>query len=111
MESKTTDRQAVRSALKFYYVFKLAQVGCCGLAIYLGYKLFIAGVTGQASLSVETKTVTGQLLNAAPGLFFAVGGVVGLICSIIKGVQVSLGDPDLDGVGFQAIGRGTRLHE
>ena len=111
MESNTTDRQAVRIALKYYYAFKLAQVGCCGLSIYLGYSLFIAGVTGQASLTVDSETVSGQLLNAAPGLFFAVGGVVGLVCSIIKGVQVSLGEPERGGLGLQTLGRGTRLHE
>jgi hypothetical protein len=54
-----------------------APVGSC-VAIYLGYRLFILGVTGQASLSVESKTVSAQLINAAPGLFFAIGGLTTL---------------------------------
>ena len=58
------------------------------MTIYLGYELFVLGVTGQASLSVETHSVKGQLLNAAPGLIFALGGIVALICSIHKGVKI-----------------------
>jgi hypothetical protein len=69
----------------------------------------LAGVTGKASISVESGKVSGQLLNAAPGLFFAIGGVVGIICSIVKGVKVSLGDPDNGGVLLQSQGRGTRI--
>jgi hypothetical protein len=60
-----------------------------GIAIYLGYKLFVLGVTGQASLSVDTKSISGQLLNAAPGLFFAVGGIIALITSVWKGSNFS----------------------
>lgn len=71
-----------------YYVFKLTAPVVSGVAIYLGYRLFILGVTGQASLSVESKTVTAQLINAAPGLFFAIGGLTTLGISIFKGVEV-----------------------
>jgi hypothetical protein len=60
-----------------------------GVAIYLGYKLFILGVTGQASLSINSNSVRGQLLNAAPGLFFAVGGIACNIVAIWKGVQIT----------------------
>jgi hypothetical protein len=73
METNSTDRGSVLTALAFYYALKFAQVTCCGISIYLGYKLFRAGVTGHASLSVESHKVSGQLLNAAPGLFFGVG--------------------------------------
>ena len=54
------------------------------IAIVFGYHLFILGVTGKASLSVESETVGGQLINAAPGLFFAVGGLTALILSMIN---------------------------
>ena len=64
-----------------------------GFAIYLGYKLFILGVTGEASLSIESDKVTGQLINAAPGLFFALGGISSLIISIWKGVKIDV-DPE-----------------
>ena len=59
------------------------------MAIYLGYKLFILGVSGQASLSVNSKSISGQLLNAAPGLFFAVGGIVAIVITVWKGVDLS----------------------
>ena len=59
-------------------------------AIYLEYDLFLLGVTGEASLSIESDTVQGQLINAAPGLFFAVGGLIALVVSIVKGVKISI---------------------
>lgn len=84
--------QGPRSTLiiAIYFLFKTIPTLIAGMAIYLGYKLFILGVTGQASISVETQTVSGQLLNAAPGLFFAVGGIAALIAIVIKGVKVDL---------------------
>jgi hypothetical protein len=74
-----------------YYAFKIATVVISGVSIYLGYRLFILGVTGQASLVVKSATVSGQLLNAAPGLFFGVGGLVTLGASIWKGVEIQVG--------------------
>jgi hypothetical protein len=53
--------------------------------------LFIMGVSGKASLVVEAETVKGQLINAAPGLFFAVGGIVALIIIVWKGVDIKMG--------------------
>lgn len=110
MHSESSDARSLRTALILYYVFKLAQVACCGTAIFLGYHLFIAGVSGHASLSIESQKVSGQLLNAAPGLFFAVGGIVGLLASIIKGVEVSLGQPR-GSLLLQTLGRGTRIDD
>lgn len=75
----------------YYYAFKIVPMIVAGVSIYLGYRLFILGVTGQASISVESKTIGGQLLNAAPGLFFAVGGIVTLIVSVWKGVRIDFG--------------------
>jgi len=75
-------------ALSLYFFLKLAPILVSGMAIYLGYKLFVLGVTGQASLSVESHSLSGQLINAAPGLFFAVGGIAALIWSIHKGVKI-----------------------
>ena len=74
--------------LATYFFFKTIPMLISAMSIYLGYKLFILGVTGQASLSVETDTVRGQLINAAPGLFFAIGGLVCLIVIVVKGAQV-----------------------
>ena len=68
-----------RYVLTLYFLFKILLVLVSAMAIYLGYRLFILGVTGSASLSVNSKDISGQLLNAAPGIFFAVGGIVSLI--------------------------------
>jgi hypothetical protein len=74
-----------------YYVFKIIPLLGAILSIYLGYRLFILGVTGQASLSVDSHSVKGQLINAAPGLFFAVGGLVVMAIAVWKGVDLRFG--------------------
>ena len=76
-----------------YFIFKVVPMLLAGVAIYLGYRLFILGVTGQASLSVNSKDVSGQLLNAAPGLFFAIGGFVVIVVTVWKGVNINFGGP------------------
>lgn len=76
-----------------YFFTKALPSIISGFSIYLGFKLFILGVTGQASINVEAKTISGQLLNAAPGLFFAIGGIVALVFTVWKGVSVKV-DPD-----------------
>lgn len=50
--------------------------------------------SGEASLSMQSNTVSGQLINAAPGLFFAIGGIAALIVSILRGVQISFDNND-----------------
>lgn len=70
-----------------FFTFKILGLVIPMLPIYLGYKLFLLGVTGEASIVVDATTIKGQLLNAAPGLFFAVGGIVALIVAIVKGVK------------------------
>src|SRR5206468_2556768 len=80
-----------------YFLFKLATLAVSAGAIYLGYKLFILGVTGRASLVVNSPGVSGQLLNAAPGLFFAVGGIVALIVIVWKGVKIDTSSKGPDG--------------
>jgi hypothetical protein len=62
--------------LLLWYVGRYLGVLVGGFAIFLGYRLFILGVTGKASLSVQSGTIGGQVANAAPGLFFAIGGIV-----------------------------------
>ena len=82
-------------AVALYFLFKSAPIAVSGLCIYLGYKLFVLGVSGQASIVVNAKDLGGQLLNAAPGLFFGVGGIVALVAIIIKGVDLRLGGNNL----------------
>ena len=86
-----------------YFMFKLLPVVVSGISIYLGYMLFILGVTGKASLSIESNTVSGQLINAAPGLFFAIGGIVALIIIVWKGVKINFGSDILDEYGNRSI--------
>lgn len=81
-------------AFILYYTFKVLPMLIGAFAIWLGYKLFILGVTGQASLSLQSKTVSGQLINATPGLFFAVGGIVAVIVGIFKGVSIDFSRED-----------------
>lgn len=92
MEAKLKDIKlyGVNPNLVFilYFLAKLIPALLSGFSIYLGYKLFILGVTGEASLSIGSKNISGQLLNAAPGLFFAVGGLVSLIITSIKGFKL-----------------------
>lgn len=76
-------------ATYLYFVFKILGLLVPGLAIYLGYDLFLLGVTGEASIVVNAKDISGQLINAAPGLFFAVGGIIALIVAIMKSVRYS----------------------
>lgn len=77
-----------RLALILYFTFKILSIAVSGLSIWLGYKLFVLGVSGEASLKVNAQDVGGQLLNAAPGLFFAIGGIIALIVIVWKGVEV-----------------------
>ena len=78
-----------RLALVLFFAFKLSLVAAAVFTIYLGYSLFILGVSGEASISVDAKDVSGQLLNAAPGLFFAVGGIVTLVVMARKDINLS----------------------
>ncbi len=77
-----------RLALILYFTFKILAIMVSGLSIWLGYSLYVLGVSGEASLIVNAEDASGQLLNAAPGLFFALGGIVALIVIVWKGVEV-----------------------
>ncbi len=58
--------------------------------VYFGYKLFISGVSGEASLKAKRGDGGLELVNAAPGIFFALFGV--LLISLIgfKDVELKL---------------------
>jgi hypothetical protein len=85
-----------------YFLFKIIPVLVSCFSIYLGYRLFILGVTGKASLVVHSSKMSGQLLNAAPGLFFALGGIAALIVIVWKGgaINHSSGFPSGAGGGL-----------
>lgn len=65
------------------------------LLIYLGYRLFIAGVSGKASLKAKNGDRNFEFLNAAPGLFFCLFGFVLLSTMSFKTITVSL--PTVEG--------------
>lgn len=88
MENVSRKKTNSNLLLAYYFLLKIIPMIISGFAIYLGYKLFILGVTGEASLSIYSETLKGQLINAAPGLFFAVGGLIALVVSVWKGVKI-----------------------
>ena len=47
-----------------YFTFKILGLVAPLLPIYLGYHLFIMGVTGEASIVVDAKEIKGQMLNS-----------------------------------------------
>ena len=58
-----------------WYTHRIIAIFAGLFCTYLGYKLFVLGVNGQASLIVENKTTKAQLINASPGIFFALFGM------------------------------------
>ena len=88
MTAKMSDKSGVsRAAIHWYFIFKIFGLLVPLIPIFFGYKLFILGVTGKASLVVNSTEFSGQLINAAPGLFFAVGGIAALIIATLKGIK------------------------
>ncbi len=77
-------------AVTLHYVFMIIPYLVAGFTIWLGYHLFILGVTGEASLVVNTVTVKGQLLNAAPGLFFVLAGIIVIVVRIRTDVDIHI---------------------
>ena len=75
-------------ALVLHYAFKMLHPIGGIIAICLGYHLFVIGVTGQASISIDAKDIHGQLLNAAPGLGFAFLGLFVIGISAWRGGSV-----------------------
>ena len=60
------------------------------LCIYLGYLLFVKGVSGKASLRVEHDKSKLQLANAMPGIFFALFGASILVFMAKQSVGYSV---------------------
>jgi CHAT domain-containing protein len=63
------------------------------LCIYLGYLLFVKGVSGKASLRAEFNKSKVQLVNAMPGIFFALFGAAVLIFMIRQAVTFDAAIP------------------
>ena len=63
------------------------------LCVYLGYSLFVKGVSGKASLRAEFDKSKIQLANAMPGIFFALFGMSILIVTIRQTVTLDAAIP------------------
>jgi hypothetical protein len=77
-----------------YFASKFIPMIVSAFTIYLGFKLFVLGVTGQASIVVDATRISAQLLNAAPGLFFAIGGLIALVIAVWKGSSFTFSRQD-----------------
>jgi len=60
-----------------------------GFLCWLGYRLFEIGVSGKASLSAERGKVKFQLLNASPGIFFALFGSIVILISVSQKTKIT----------------------
>jgi hypothetical protein len=65
----------------------LAEIGAF-LLLALGALLLKWGVLGQASMTLQGKSVTFKLINASPGIFFALFGTVLLAYTLTQGFTV-----------------------
>lgn len=75
----TTETQVILALA----AYKIASLAAGVILAYMGYKLFMAGVTGNAgSLAGGDGTKHFELKNAAPGTFFALFGAV-VVCFTI----------------------------
>jgi hypothetical protein len=75
---------------QLYLIFKIIIILIGGLCVFLGYKLFIKGIT-SASGNFEAKNKLGRvkLINAAPGTFLFILGTV-IICYSIFNSKFAL---------------------
>jgi hypothetical protein len=83
---------AIVTAMALYKVVCLLT----GVALsYFGYRLFLAGVWGNAGdLDVTFSDNKLVLKSAAPGTFFALFGTIIIVFTVWKGLEVNLGDED-----------------
>ncbi len=72
-------------SLVFYKVVVLV-IGF--LFAFLGYKLFIRGITGGFKLSAEYKGIKADLISASPGIFFILTGTIIISIVIYKGLTL-----------------------
>lgn len=80
--SGSDDHNSYRFTLVLGLILRIVYVVAVCWFCYLGYDLFIKGVTGEVSLVLEAKGLVARITNAAPGLFLMIGSVAVLIFSI-----------------------------
>ena len=67
---------------------RLIIVGSAILSLYLGYRLFIAGIVNKQSGEFSSKSFSVKLLNVGPGVFFALFGTFVLVVMISASLNV-----------------------
>ena len=83
-----TDDLAIISALTLY---KLGCIAVGSLFCWFGYRLFTAGIWGNAGdLDANFKNTKLVLKSAAPGTFFALLGAAVIIATIWQGLDFNL---------------------
>ena len=78
---------------------RLIIVGGAILALYLGYRLFVAGVVNKQSGEFSGKSFSIKLINVGPGVFFALFGTGVLVFMISTNIKMELSDIDRNGDG------------
>lgn len=81
----TIETQIILASL----VYKLFSLGAGMLLVYLGYRLFMAGVWGSSG-NVEARFQETALVikEGAPGTFFAICGAVVICFVVFKGMDL-----------------------
>ena len=82
-----------RRSLIDHGVLRLIAILIGGGTIFLGYDLFIKGVSGEASIMVKTEAFSGQLVNAMPGIFYTISGMIIILISLFKKEEVLIKMP------------------
>ena len=71
-----------------FTIYKIASLATGMAFSYLGYRLFMAGIWGDAGhLDTRLKDAKLVLRGAAPGTFFAVLGAVIVVTALIQGAH------------------------
>ena len=75
-------------------LYKMVSLLIGGAFSYMGYRLFISGIWGNAG-SLETHYENNRLVlkNAAPGTFFALFGAIIVSITLFKGLEFEKYDP------------------
>ena len=77
------------SAVIAVLLFKLASISAGVFFAWMGYRLFMSGIWGNAGeLEANYKNTKLVLTGAAPGTFFTVLGAVIVVCSVYTGFEI-----------------------
>ena len=81
-------QQVMLMGIVYLMLYRLSIVATGALSIYLGYRLFLSGLFPYAvegnSFNAEILGNTFSLRSAAPGLFFALFGVIVIVIMIVR---------------------------